>query len=81
MATQTLDVSESVPKPSDTLTPPSATPAIGFKLPQLPLRHAGLEYVPAVPVDIAGMLDTLQKLDVRLKGDERQGWVGAAEKT
>ena len=31
-------------------------------MPQLPLRELGLKYVPAVPVDIGGMADTLSKL-------------------
>lgn len=72
MGTQAIDVSVSIPRASDTFTAsPSTTPAVGFKLPQLPLRAAGLEHVPAVPIDIGGMLDTLAKLDVRLKQREQ----------
>jgi len=43
----------------------------GIKLPQLPLRELGLNNVPAVPVDIVGMLDTLVKLGVRVKQREQ----------
>src|SRR5919202_1646406 len=43
----------------------------GINLPQLPLRELGLEYIPAVPVDIVGMLDTLVKLGVRVKQREQ----------
>jgi Lipoxygenase len=38
-----------------------------FKLPRLHLRELGLDNVPAVPVDIAGILDTLVKLGIREK--------------
>jgi hypothetical protein len=38
-----------------------------FALPRLHLRELGLGNVPAVPVDIAGILDTLVKLGVREK--------------
>jgi hypothetical protein len=38
-----------------------------FQLPQLRLRELGLKNVPAVPVDIAAMLDTLVKLGIREK--------------
>jgi Lipoxygenase len=38
-----------------------------FKLPQLRLRELGINHVPGVPVDIAGMLDTLVKLGIRAK--------------
>jgi hypothetical protein len=38
-----------------------------YKLPQLHLRDLGLHNVPAVPVDIAGIVDTLVKLGVREK--------------
>ena len=43
----------------------------GIKLPQLPLRELGLNNVPAVAVDIVGMLDTLVKLGVRVKQREQ----------
>jgi hypothetical protein len=59
MATQTAAESESGGQPS------------GIKLPQLPLRELGLKYVPAVPVDIVGMLDTVFKLGVRVKQREQ----------
>jgi hypothetical protein len=42
-----------------------------FKLPQLRLRELGLKNVPAVPVDIAAMLDTLVKLGIREKQCEQ----------
>lgn len=71
MGTQAIDVSVPLPRTSDTLIAPSAAPAVGFKLPQLPLRAAGLEYAPAIPIDVAGMLDTLAKLDIRLKQREQ----------
>jgi Lipoxygenase len=59
MATRTPAESESGGQPS------------GIKLPQLPLRELGLEYVPAVPVDIGGMADTLSKLVIRVKQREQ----------
>jgi hypothetical protein len=39
----------------------------GIKLPQLPLRELGLEYLPAVPVDVVGMLDILHRLSIKLE--------------
>ena len=33
----------------------------------LPLRKLGFEYVPAVPVDIPGMADTLVRLGIKTK--------------
>jgi hypothetical protein len=36
----------------------SIKPSLHVKTPQLPLRTLGLTYVPAVPVDIGGMVDT-----------------------
>ena len=42
-----------------------------FKLPHLPLRDFGLKNIPAVPVDLAGMVDTLLKLDIRAKQTEQ----------
>jgi Lipoxygenase len=59
MATQTAAESESDGQPS------------GIKPPQLPLRERGLKYMPAVPVDIGGMADTLSKLGVRVKQREQ----------
>ena len=41
------------------------------KLPQLQLRELGLGNVPAVPVDLAALLDTLIKLGVREKQCEQ----------
>jgi hypothetical protein len=38
---------------------------------QLPLRAFGLKNIPAVPVDLEGMVDTLLKLDVRAKQTEQ----------
>jgi hypothetical protein len=37
----------------------------------LPLRKLGFEYVPAVPVDIPGMADTLVRLDIKTKQYEQ----------
>jgi hypothetical protein len=37
-----------------------------LKLPQLPTRELGLVNVPAVPIDTAGMLDTLIRLGIEL---------------
>ena len=37
----------------------------------LPLRELGLEYIPAVPVDIDGIVDTMFKLGVRAKQNEQ----------
>ncbi len=42
-----------------------------FKLPQLHLRELGLEHVPAVPVDLAALPDTLIKLGLRQKQCEQ----------
>ena len=42
-----------------------------FKLPRLHLHELGLKHVPAVPVDIAAMLDTLVKLGIREKQGEQ----------
>src|SRR3954453_17791698 len=42
-----------------------------YKLPHLHVRELGPEHVPAVPVDIAGMLDTLLKLGIRAKQREQ----------
>jgi len=33
----------------------------------LPLRKAGFEYVPALPVDLSGIADTLVRLDTKIK--------------
>ena len=59
MATQTTVVSESAGQPSK------------VKMPQLPLGELGFKYVPAVPVDVGGLGDTLVKLAVRLKQREQ----------
>src|SRR5262245_11131940 len=37
------------------------------KIPQLPIRELGLKHVPALPVDVVGMVDTLRKLSVKLE--------------
>jgi hypothetical protein len=42
-----------------------------FKTHQLPLRKLGFTNVPAVPIDIGGMVDTLVKLGVRVKQYEQ----------
>ena len=42
-----------------------------FKLPQLHLRELGLKHVPAVPVDLAALPDTLIKLGLRAKQCEQ----------
>ena len=42
-----------------------------FKLPHLPLRDLGFKNIPAVPVDLAGMADTLFKLDIRARQSEQ----------
>ena len=49
-----------------------------FKLPQLRLRELGLKNVPAVPIDIAGIVDTLLKLGIRAKQGE-QAYQGLAK--
>lgn len=49
-----------------------------FKLPQLRLRELGLKNVPAVPVDIVGVVDTLVKLGIRAKQGE-QAYQGLAK--
>src|SRR5262245_18554838 len=41
--------------------------SLHYKLSQLPLRRLGFKNVPAVPVDIPGMMDMLVKLGVKLK--------------
>src|SRR5262245_22399443 len=46
---------------------PMADPMFETKLPQLALRQAGFENVPAIPVDVLGMVDTLIKLGTKLK--------------
>ena len=38
---------------------------------KLPVRGLGLKYLPAIPVDIDGMRDTLSKLVVRVKQREQ----------
>jgi hypothetical protein len=58
MATRTPTESESGGQPSGIM-------------PQLPLRELGLEYVPAIPVDVGGMADTLSKLVARVKQREQ----------
>jgi hypothetical protein len=42
-----------------------------FKLPQLPTRELGLKHVPAIPVDVGGMADTLSGLVTRVKQREQ----------
>src|SRR5262245_37095806 len=42
-----------------------------IKISQLPLRQHGLTHVPAVPLDILGMVDTLLRLDGKLKQREQ----------
>jgi hypothetical protein len=38
---------------------------------QLPLRELGLKYIPAIPVDVHGMADTVSKLAIRVKQREQ----------
>jgi hypothetical protein len=40
-------------------------------MPQLPVREIGLKNVPAIPVDLGGLADTLSKLVVRVKQREQ----------
>jgi hypothetical protein len=58
MATRTPTESESGGQPSGIM-------------PQLPLRELGIKHIPAIPVDVAGMADTLSKLVVRVKQREQ----------
>ena len=50
-----------------------ATPTVEpqIKLPQLPTRDLGLKNAPAFPIDVAGMLDTLFRLNIRFKQREQ----------
>jgi hypothetical protein len=66
MEAQTTAGTESVARPS-AFGSVSATSTTGFKLPQLPVRDFGLRSVPALPVDVVGMLDTLRRLSVKLE--------------
>ena len=50
---------------------PSSSAASTSKLPQLHLRELGLKHVPAVPVDLAALPDTLIKLGLRGKQCEQ----------
>jgi hypothetical protein len=38
---------------------------------QLPLRELGLKYIPAIPVDVHGMADTVSRLAIRVKQREQ----------
>src|SRR5262245_16761144 len=38
---------------------------------QLPLRELGFKYVPAIPVDVHGMADTVSRLAIRVKQREQ----------
>jgi hypothetical protein len=49
----------------------SAAQLSEIKIPQLPLREHGLTNVPAIPLDIVGMKDTLLKLAVKVKQREQ----------
>ena len=49
----------------------SAAQRSAIKIPQLPLGEHGLTNVPAVPLDIVGMLDTLFKLGGKVKQREQ----------
>src|SRR5262245_46191316 len=53
---------------SEAVRESSASPDI--RLPHLPVRDHGLENVPAVPVDVVGMVDTLLKLGAKVKQRE-----------
>jgi hypothetical protein len=50
-----------------------ATPTVDppIKLPQLPTRELGFKNAPAFPVDVAGMVNTLLRLGIRLKQREQ----------
>jgi hypothetical protein len=50
-----------------------------IKIPQLPLREHGLTNVPAIPLDIVGMMDQLVKLGVKVK--QRQQALQGLSKT
>src|SRR5687767_9040993 len=78
MGTQTTPVSETGSQPFAFSSPSSAS-TTGTKLPQLPRRELGLKFVPAVPVDVAGMVDTLQKLAI--KGEQRKQALQGLSKT
>ena len=54
-----------------TSLPTSFKPSLHVTTPQLPLRTLGFKNVPAVPVGIPGMVDTLLKLGVRTKQYEQ----------
>src|SRR5262245_2709204 len=53
------------------LTPVVREPVGELKLLQLPLRELGLKYIPAVPVDVHGMADTVSRLAIRVKQREQ----------
>src|SRR5262245_6974762 len=59
MATQTVAPGTPVVQPSE------------MRLPKLNLRDHGLKNVPAIPVDLAGMVDTLFKLGSKVKEREQ----------
>src|SRR5262245_18241335 len=58
MATHTVAPDTSLVQPSE------------MRLPKLNLRDHGLKYAPAIPVDLAGMVDTLFKLGSKVKERE-----------
>ena len=49
----------------------SAAQLSEIKIPQLPLRAHGLTNVPAIPLDVVGMIDTLLKLGGKVKQREQ----------
>src|SRR6185369_736848 len=49
----------------------SAAQASGTRMPQLPVRELGFRHVPAIPVDIGGLADTLSRLVARVKQREQ----------
>ena len=66
MGTQTTPVSETGSQPLAFSSPSSAS-TTGSRLTRLPVRELGLRSVPALPVDVVGMVDTLLKLGIKVE--------------
>ena len=66
METQTTGASGSVAPPSS-FSSASAASTAAVRLPQLPVREFGIRSVPALPVDVVGMIDTLHRLSIKLE--------------
>lgn len=71
MATQTTVKNGSTRQAAAAFRPSPAIPTAGAKMPQLPLRELGFKNVPAIPVDIGGLADTLSKLVIRVNQREQ----------